>query len=205
MRDRTFPHSRFDQSTDVRYRPARRSMNLITILVVQTALTCCLDLYCDTSLGLWLLYFLPLLGTARTRSLRVTVVFALLLPILIVAVGLLKIGSSSWGTTFVPRVLGIYALALTAIFIVRGKRLGLRATQMLSDAVKGPGHESAENSLQVDVALARQCVERLSQELTSARSAGNMERAAALEQEFHRVLNALTERLSSVNKIHGEE
>lgn len=178
-------------------------MNLITILAVQTALIGCLDLSFDTSLGLWLLYFLPLLGTARTPSLKVTVVFALLLPILIVAVGLLKIGSSSWWVTFVPRVLGIYALALTAVFIVRGKRLGRQATQMLADAASGIRTELDENSLRGDVALARQRLEQLSRELLEARAAGNGDRATRLEQEFNRIVNALTERLGSSNETCG--
>ena len=113
------------------------------------------------------------------------------------AVGLLKIGSSSWGATFIPRVLGIYALALTAIFIVRGKRQGLQAMQMLADAARGARTEPEENSLRDDVMLARQRLEQLSRELTAARTAQNWVAAATLEQEFNRILKALTERLGS--------
>ncbi len=172
-------------------------MSLLAILVVQTALTCGLDLYFDTSLGFWLLHFLPLLGTARTPSMRITFAFALLLPLLIVAVGLVKIGSSSWGDTFVPRALGIYALTLTAIFIVRGKRLGIQASQMLAEAASGSRTELEEDSLHDDVDLARQRLEQLAHELTEARTEGNGERVAALEQEFIRIMKALTTRLSS--------
>src|SRR4051794_16995364 len=99
-------------------------MKLVGILGAQTLLIFALDLYFDTHLGLWLLYFLPLLGTARVRSIRVTLGGAILLSLLIVSAGFCKLDQVSWEEIFVPRVLGVYALGLTTVLLIRGKQFG---------------------------------------------------------------------------------
>ena len=84
-------------------------MRIAAILSAQTALVLGLDLYFDTRLGLWLLYFLPLLGSARIPSVRATLAFALVVSLLILLVGCCKIGLVPWEQIVVPRGLSIYA------------------------------------------------------------------------------------------------
>jgi hypothetical protein len=118
-------------------------MKLVGILSAQTALILGLDLYFNTRLGLWLLYFLPLLGSARIPSIRVTLCFGLALPLLIGLGGLCKIGQVPWEEIVVPRALAIYALGLTAVFLIRGKQFGAKAMEAFAEAALQRNNEKA--------------------------------------------------------------
>ena len=109
-------------------------MKLVGIVSIQTALVLGLDLYFNTHLGLWLLYFLPLLGSARVPSIRLSVSLGVILPLLIVLGGLCKIGQVPWEEIVVPRTLAIYAFGLTAVFLIRGKQFGAQARAAFEEA-----------------------------------------------------------------------
>jgi hypothetical protein len=116
-------------------------MKLLGILSFQAALVLGLDLYFDTRLGFWLLYFLPLLGTARVPSIRVSVVFALALPLLILVGGLCQIGRVPWEQILLPRAFAVYALGLTAVFLIRGKQFGAQAMEAFAEAASRTRNE----------------------------------------------------------------
>ena len=116
-------------------------MKLVGILSAQTALILGLDLYFNTRLGLWLLYFLPLLGSARIPSIRVTLSFALVLPVLIALGGVRNIGQVPWEEIVVPRTLTIYALGLTAVLLIRGKQFGAKAMEAVAEAASQMDNE----------------------------------------------------------------
>jgi hypothetical protein len=116
-------------------------MKLVGILSAQTALILGLDLYFNTRLGLWLLYFLPLLGSARMPSIRLTLCIGIVLPLLLVGGGLSKIGQVPWEEIVVPRTLAIYALGLTAVFLVRGKQFGAQAMAAFAEAASRTDNE----------------------------------------------------------------
>lgn len=125
-------------------------MKLVGILSAQTALILGLDLYFDTRLGLWLLYFLPLLGSARIPSVRVTFVCGVGLPLLILAGGLCKIGQVPWEEILFPRTLGLYALGLTAVLLIRGKQFGARAMDAFAEAASQSRNTEIASEVFVD-------------------------------------------------------
>jgi hypothetical protein len=171
-------------------------MRLVAILGAQTVLIFALDLYFDSHLCLWLLYFLPLLGTARHPSLRLTVVAALLLPILLVGVGLCKLGQFPWEEIFIPRALAIYALGLTAVLLIRGKQFGTRAMDAVAEAGQQMHESDTTERLRRDVELARQKIRGLSDQLREAYQTNNQSGAEGTQVEIERLLRSLHERLS---------
>ncbi len=171
-------------------------MRIVGILSVQTVLILGLDLYFDTRLGLWLLYFLPLLGSARIPSIRVTVVCGILLSSLMLVTGLGKMGGEvPWMEVFVPRALGAYALGLTAVFLVRGKQFGSRAMNAFAEAASQTQSQDEASRRRGDLNDARQRLEILCRQLVRAQRAQDQEVAGKLQGEIEQLLDSL--RLSS--------
>jgi hypothetical protein len=132
-------------------------MSILAILGAQAALILGLDLYFDSRLCLWLLYFLPLLGTTRAPGVRITVLFAIALATLMLAGGLTKIGQAPWHFIFVPRALAVYPLALTAVLIVRGKQFTENVRDILADvAVQTQNPEGKESQGQENETLVKE-------------------------------------------------
>lgn len=171
-------------------------MKLVGILGAQTILILALDLFCDTRLCLWLLYFLPLLGTARHPSVRLTVYGAGLFILLVTMVGFFKLGQTSWEEIFVPRALVIYALGLTAVLLVRGKHFGTRAREAVVEAEVQMRDANAENRLRNDLEIARHSLHGLTQQHREACLAKKDAEAGRIAAEVEKLLGVLEERLS---------
>ena len=62
---------------------------------------------------------------------------------LIVLGGLCNIGQVPWEEIVVPRTLTIYALGLTAVFLIRGKQFGAKAMAAFAEAASQRGNEKA--------------------------------------------------------------
>src|SRR5262249_377129 len=144
-------------------------MKLIGILAGQTVLVVVLDIYFDTCLGLWLLYFLPLLGTARVPGVRVTLVGATIVACLLLAVGVFKICQVSSVEIFIPRALAVYALGLTAVLLIRGKQFGIQAMHAVANAAADPPSAGTDGLLRRDIDFARERLLILSAQLSDAR------------------------------------
>jgi hypothetical protein len=169
-------------------------MTLNWILAAQTVLILGLDLFLPGRLNLWLLYFLPLLGTARTPSIRITSFFGFLLSFLILAGGLLRIGQLPWMEIFVPRLLAVYALALTAVLILRGKQFGERAMQAVSEAAQQPGPGSVDEVFRKEMELIQRALLRLSDQLREAHLRGDLSKIGTIQTELAQLQAALSER-----------
>lgn len=172
-------------------------MKLLVILSAQIVLIFALDLSFATNLGLWLLYFLPLLGTARLPSIRVTLFGAMLASALLVGVGFSKLGQAPWEEIFVPRVLAVYALGLTAVLLIRGKQFGSRAMDAVAAAAQQPRGQDEPRDIRDDVAAARQQLGGLAHELHAAFQAQNQETIARIQGEIENILARLGELLRS--------
>ena len=171
-------------------------MKLVGILGAQAVLIFALDLFCDTHLCLWLLYFLPLLGTARLPSAHVTIYGAVLIFVLVVGVGLCKLGQTPWEEIFIPRALAIYALGLTAVLLVRGKQFGTRARDAVALAETQLRGSESESRLRNDLEIARQTLHGLSQQHHEACQTQNFAEAGRIQAEVEKVISVLQDRLS---------
>jgi hypothetical protein len=171
-------------------------MKLVGILGAQAVLIFALDLFCDTHLCLWLLYFLPLLGTARLPSVGATIYGAIAISVLVVAGGLCKLGQTPWEEIFVPRALAIYALGLTAVLLVRGKQFGTRARDAVAEAEIHVRESDAEGRLRKDLETAKQTLHGLSQQHHEACEVQNSAEAGRIQAEIEKLLGVLNERLS---------
>ncbi len=172
-------------------------MNLIWILAAQTALILGLDLFLNARLCLFLLYFLPLLGTARTPSIRATWLFGVLLSVLMLAGGLFKLGQAPWAEIIVPRLLAVYPLALTAVLILRGKEFGARAMHAVSEAALQPGVGDDTEPLLRDMKLGRVGLQQLAGRLSKARESGNPSSVDNILGEIEKLLAVLGERMDT--------
>ena len=179
-------------------------MKLVGILGAQAALILGLDLYFETRLGLWLLYFLPLLGSARVPSVRVTLVFALVPSLLILVVGLCKIGQDPWEEIFVPRVLAVYALGLTAVLLIRGKQFAIRAGDAFAEAAAQTRKHAEESRQRGDVDLALERLRILFRQLDDARRTQDQELAGTFRNEIEHVLGVISVRLQGPREAKGE-
>jgi hypothetical protein len=170
-------------------------MTLTWILAAQTALILGLDLSLNPRLCLLLLYFLPLLGTARTPSLRATWIFGIILSVLLLAGGLIKLGQAPWAEIFVPRLLAVYPLALTAVLILRGKEFGVRAVHAVSEAASQPGTTGDNEALGRDMELGRRGLLQLTRQLSEARRASDAKAVDRTLGEIEKLLAVLEDRI----------